>query len=59
MPYLYSETREKVAFNLRYFVKWYLYGIYVGVMVFYVSFYSYLNSINEDGKNFGLWQFSF
>jgi magnesium-transporting ATPase (P-type) len=59
LPYLYWETRDKVAFKINYFIKWYMYGVYVGVMVYYISFYSYLNSINEDGRNFGLWQFSF
>jgi L-asparagine transporter-like permease len=28
-------------------------------MIYYISYYSYLNSINDDGQTFGLWQFSF
>lgn len=59
LPYLYAETREKVAFSVKDFVIWYFYGAYVGVMNYYISYYAYIGSMTEDGKTFGLWQFSF
>lgn len=59
LPYLYSETREKVAFTVKDFVIWYFYGAYVGVMNYYISYYAYLGAMTDEGKTFGLWQFSF
>lgn len=59
LPYLYTETRETVALSIKDFIVWYLYGVYAGVALFYVSYYSYENAIDSDGNTFGLWQFSF
>ena len=59
LPYLYTETRDKTAFNLRDFFLWYFYGIYSGIAIYYFSFYSYMYAIDSDGQTFGLWQFSF
>lgn len=56
---MYTETREKGSFTVKYFVKWYFYGAFVGVAVYYVTFYSYLYADNTNGKNFSLWQISF
>jgi hypothetical protein len=58
MPYLYSETRDKLSFNIEDFFKWYTYGIWLGLMSYYVSYISYYNALNDDGNTFGLWQFS-
>ncbi|CAI2358814.1 unnamed protein product [Moneuplotes crassus] len=59
LPYLYAETRDHLSFNITNFVTWYFYGLGVGAMNFFVSYYSYLNAVEVGGKSFGLWQFSF
>lgn len=59
LPYVYSETRDHLSFNVPNFVTWYFYGLYVGAMNFFVSYFSFLNAVEADGKSFGLWQFSF
>ena len=59
LPYLYAETRDVTSFNIKEFVIWYFYGLAVGTMNFFVSYYSFIHQSIQSGKTFGLWQISF
>ena len=59
MPYLYAEMRDKLKLSYKNFFIWYLYACSSSIAIFFINFYCYYNSINDNGYTFGLWQISF